>query len=195
MEKLTQRKIQALQTKTKIFTCAVNLFAEDTYEKITIQDICKAADVSVGAFYHHFSSKADILDVGYHLFDEQIRSEQEELAAMDSIEAIRVLIIKSIHAMNGLGMKGTLQYFKNQLTNGERYILNQERYFYKILHQNVENAIASGILAGEANLITDELLSMSRGMIYDWCLHEGTYSLEERVLKLTDMILNYYRKY
>ena len=71
MKPQTNRQKQAVATKQKIFTCALALFAKKTYETITVQEICSTAEVSVGAFYHHFKSKDDILEEGYHLFDAQ----------------------------------------------------------------------------------------------------------------------------
>ena len=59
------RQKQALATKQKIFSRAISLFARQSYENVTVQDICAEADVSVGAFYHHFKSKENILDEGY----------------------------------------------------------------------------------------------------------------------------------
>ena len=192
MEKLTKRKQQALETREKIFHHAITLFAKDTYEKITVQDICKAAGVSVGAFYHHYSSKADILDKGYDLFDDMVEHKWEELKDLDPISAVRSLIVLQIESFSSLGIMASLQYFKNQLTSGEHYIINKDRFFYQKVRQCINSAINAHILTGDIDTITDELLSTSRGIIYDWCLHEGSYSLKERTTKLTDMILNYY---
>ena len=71
MRELTNRQKQAVETKQKIFYCAVSLFAQKSYENVTVQDICDKAEVSVGAFYHHFKSKENIINEGYRLFDQQ----------------------------------------------------------------------------------------------------------------------------
>lgn len=54
---LTKRKKQAMETKNRIFETAMELFAKKGYKDIKIEDICRLADVSVGAFYHYFPSK------------------------------------------------------------------------------------------------------------------------------------------
>ena len=51
-------------TKARIFDAAVALIKERGYEATSIPDICLKAEISTGAFYHHFRSKQDIL-VGY----------------------------------------------------------------------------------------------------------------------------------
>lgn len=192
MEKLTKRKQQALETREKIFHHAINLFANDTYEKITVQDICNSAGVSVGAFYHHYSSKADILDKGYRLFDDMLEKKWADLNELPPLSAIRELIIFQIDSLSNLGIMATLQYFKNQLTNGQRYIINKDRFFYKKMKHCIEQAVNNHTLTGHTTTITDELLSTSRGIIYDWCLHDGSYSLKEMTIKITNMILEHY---
>ncbi len=45
------------ETRTKIMSSAVNLFAVRGYTAASVDNICKEAGVSKGAFYHHFESK------------------------------------------------------------------------------------------------------------------------------------------
>ena len=45
------------ETRLKILACAELLFARQGYDATGVQDICRAAELSKGAFYHHFPSK------------------------------------------------------------------------------------------------------------------------------------------
>lgn len=45
------------ETHNRILAAAQRLFAECGYEAASVADICAAAGVSKGAFYHHFSTK------------------------------------------------------------------------------------------------------------------------------------------
>jgi AcrR family transcriptional regulator len=49
------------RTRQKIFQAALGLIKERGYEQTTLVDICKAAGIASGTFYHHFASKQDIL--------------------------------------------------------------------------------------------------------------------------------------
>jgi|BioPla2DNA2_1021312.scaffolds.fasta_scaffold05150_7 TetR/AcrR family fatty acid metabolism transcriptional regulator len=49
------------QTREKIFRVALGLIKERGYEETTLVDICKGAGIASGTFYHHFTSKQDIL--------------------------------------------------------------------------------------------------------------------------------------
>ncbi|MCZ0753972.1 TetR/AcrR family transcriptional regulator [Anoxybacillus sp. J5B_2022] len=59
----------AKQRKVKFLEKAMKLFAEKGYHATSIQDIVEAWGISKGAFYHHFSSKEELMFeiVKYHL--------------------------------------------------------------------------------------------------------------------------------
>ncbi len=44
-------------TRAKLLASALKQFAARGYEATSVDDICRGADVSKGAFYHHFESK------------------------------------------------------------------------------------------------------------------------------------------
>lgn len=50
------------QRREQLLDCAQSLFFERGYEATTINDILGSAGVSKGGFYHHFSSKEEVLE-------------------------------------------------------------------------------------------------------------------------------------
>jgi AcrR family transcriptional regulator len=48
------------ETRGRISKTAMRLFGEKGYEATGVAEICAAAEVSKGAFYHHFPSKQDL---------------------------------------------------------------------------------------------------------------------------------------
>ena len=47
-------------TRQKLIDTAVELLWKSSYGSVSVDDICKAADVRKGSFYHFFPSKADL---------------------------------------------------------------------------------------------------------------------------------------
>ncbi len=45
------------ETRAHILQAAITLFAKNGYDASSVAEICQAAGVSKGAFYHHFASK------------------------------------------------------------------------------------------------------------------------------------------
>lgn len=193
-EDLTSRQKQSLTTKLKIFSCATSLFTQMSYEKVKISDICKAADVSIGAFYHHFPTKESILNEGYHEFDEELKKSWSEYIPSSQTDGICFLIKCQLEAISVNGYIYATQFFKNQLSNELKYILDKDRYFYITLYQTIERAVSVNELNGGPSEIADHILRTSRGTIYDWCLHSGSYDLISRGINDIKMILYCYSK-
>jgi AcrR family transcriptional regulator len=48
---------RAIRTRSRILAAAAASFAEHGYDATGVEEICRRAEVSKGAFYHHFPSK------------------------------------------------------------------------------------------------------------------------------------------
>ncbi len=48
------------ETRTHILQAALSLFSKNGYDATSVAEICQAAGVSKGAFYHHFASKQTV---------------------------------------------------------------------------------------------------------------------------------------
>jgi AcrR family transcriptional regulator len=51
---------RSVKTRNKIVLAARELFARTGYESASVDDICREAGISKGAFYHHFPSKQSV---------------------------------------------------------------------------------------------------------------------------------------
>ena len=60
---MTSREQQAHQTYEHILQTAEQLLTTCSYEKLSVNVICEKAGVSKGGFYHHFSSKDEIIAI------------------------------------------------------------------------------------------------------------------------------------
>jgi AcrR family transcriptional regulator len=57
---MTKRALQAQETKAHIIETAIRLFAEKTFDGVTVDMITQEAGVAKGSFYHYFKTKDDI---------------------------------------------------------------------------------------------------------------------------------------
>lgn len=191
MKQLNSRDIQSIKTKNKIIESADKLFSEKDYDTVKIRDICKAAGVSIGGFYHYFDSKEDIINESYNAFDVETENIMKDKKFSSGCEEILFLINCQVRAISMNGFIFATCYFKNQLSNKEKYILSKERYFYKKLLEAVKTSIDNGEICYENDeKFTDLLLRVSRGNIYNWCLNEGSYDLQQQTEHDIKYILN-----
>lgn len=192
---MTTRQEQAHRTKRKIFDIAIQLFAKHSFDKVTIKTICNECQISIGGFYHHYKSKTDILDEGYRLFDLQVKEAFENHHSTSAIDSLYFLIENQSESIESLGHKAYSQYLSHTVQINEKFIFNTNRFFPKKVHECVKQAVQNHQLCGDPQMIAEEILSTTRSIAYDWCLHDGSYSLQARSLKLTKMILWFYSQF
>jgi AcrR family transcriptional regulator len=179
-KKLTKRQLQAIQTKSNIYETAIELMKTKNFQDITIEEICGNAGVSVGAFYHYFSSKNDFLIEMYsradHYFLEEVNQKLISIRPIEKMIEYFVVYAKYNEMMGISTMK--------QLYNANNHLfITKGRGMQKVL----ESIIHEGQLEGEIleemspEAITEYLFIAARGVTYDWCLHDGQFSLIEQM--------------
>ena len=193
------RRQQASQTKNKIFTSATELFNEIGFDKVTIRDICKKAEVALGTFYLHFNSKHEILYEIYHkaddLFEYKQISERKDLNTFEKIvEIIRIQL--SMASTFHLKSDSIKQLYIYQIESDNKYFLSEDRKLFKQLHKIVEDAQLDGEIRNDVNShdISWRILRFSRGIIFDWCLHNCDYDIMEFGIQETTFYLQSFKK-
>ena len=176
------KKKNSRNTKGKIVSAAWQLFYRQGYDDTTIDEIVDASGTSRGSFYHYFEGKDALLSSLSYLFDEKY---EELMDTMDiSLSPIDKLIFlnRELFGMieNTVSVDLLSQLFSSQLiTKGERHLLNTNRTFYKLLRQITIEGQEQGYFKENlsVNDITKAYAMFERGLMYDWCICNGDYSL------------------
>jgi hypothetical protein len=184
---MKQRELQKMQTRKKIFDCAMQLFSERSYEDVKITDIVEMANVSVGTFYFHFPSKDDIIDEGFRQFDQKLEDIFQKENPQPGYETILFLIRNQLEDVREKGPDCTGIFFKNMLGVSHDYFFSESRFLYYQLLQTVGSC---GFSEKKTLEITEGILRISRGTIYDWCLHSGKYDIVQVGMEDVKMYLN-----
>ncbi|MGN0721843.1 MAG: TetR/AcrR family transcriptional regulator [Anaerovoracaceae bacterium] len=176
------KKKNSRNTKGKIVSAAWQLFYRQGYDDTTIDEIVEASGTSRGSFYHYFEGKDALLSSLSYLFDEKY---EELMDTMDmSLSPIDKLIFlnQELFGMieNTVSVDLLSQLFSSQLiTKGERHLLNTNRTYYKLLRQITIEGQEQGYFKENlsVNDITKAYAMFERGLMYDWCICNGDYSL------------------
>ena len=194
-KKITKRKLQAKETKKKIFDAAIALLETKGLENITIQDINEHAGVSVGTFYHYYKSKEDVFFELYQMADDFFREEvsprllDDELPVGEKI----VLFFKEYARFN---INNGLEYVSQLYNTNNKFFISHKRYMVELLNRIISDGQGSGAIKTDlsAEDITSYLFVFGRGIIFDWCLHDGSYDLkaamESRFTYLLPVFIN-----
>ena len=183
-QKLTKRQVQANKTKSKIFKVANELMEKKGFTNITIEDISKKAGVSVGAFYHYYNSKDDILYEIYKMADEYFKNEVAHQLEKDNLSSVdRIVLFFKFYAKYNMerGLENDSQIYNTK----NKLFIAKDRYMINLLREIIAKGQAENEIFGEMTpeSITEYLFIVGRGVVFDWCLHDGDYNLEEKMEK------------
>lgn len=191
-EKLTNRQIQAINTKNKLYNAAVKLLESNGYQNIRIEDICKEAGTSVGSFYTHFNSKNDILVEIFKRADDYFK---EEVAQSLENKSICDKIIDYFDYYAKYNESLGIDMVKQLFTFDNKMFITEGRYMQSLLHEIIKEAQKEGKINSDIcyTKITKELFIVARGVIYDWCLHDGGYNLRETMRNFMNPMLSTFK--
>ena len=177
---LTSRKAQADATKRRIFDCALRLLTERDYDSITVRDIVRAAEVSIGSFYHYYSTKLDVFLETYSIADDYFETVVAAEMAGRSFDEKFGLYFRhyALYACDVTGLALTKLLYSSDNKRFERGdSAGMHRVLIEILQQGLdEGALVSGKSAAE---LSHFFLVAVRGLVYNWCTSDGAYPLPD----------------
>ena len=107
-QKMTSRDIQAQATKDKIYKVGIELIQKYGIDGVNVTQIAKAAGVSVGTFYHYYTSKLDLFMDLYRsadaYYENQLAGQIRHMAFDEQIQAF-FLQYASMAENNGVGLR------------------------------------------------------------------------------------------
>ena len=176
------KKKNSRNTKARIVSAAWQLFYRNGYDDTTIEEIVELSGTSKGSFYHYFDGKDALLGSLSDLFDDKYEELEENMdPSLDPIQKLLFLNHELFLMIeNTVSIDLLSQLFSTQLiTKGDKYLLNTGRTYYKLLRQVVIDGQRRGLFREDltTNDICKAYAMFERGMMYDWCICNGDYSL------------------
>lgn len=188
-------KKNSRNTKGKIVSAAWKLFYEQGYDDTTVEEIVEESGTSRGSFYHYFKSKDDLLTSLAYLFDEKYdelaQTMDEKLTPIDKLLFINQELFSMIE--NTVSVDLLSRLLAAQLTtSGDRHLLNPNRTYYKLLRKITLEGQQTGVFSDKMSIndIINFYAMFERGMMYDWCISSGNYSLCQHSSMVLPRFLN-----
>lgn len=195
-EEKTTRKQQAMNTRMKIMKVTMDLFREKGVESVKINDICEAAGISTGAFYHHFASKDKIIQNGYESIDSYLQEQAGKLPGDTATERLFAFFRLSNGVMEEMGWPFISEAYRHILQTKDKYTLSRERFPYRHIYSILEDGKTVGEFRSNLDVeeAADYLMKLVRGITFDWCVCEGSYSLTEEAARTLQLVVREYHK-
>lgn len=194
-KKKTKRSLQAEATKKKICDAAIKLIEEKGLNTMTIQDINERAGVSVGTFYHYFSTKEDVFFELYRMADEYF--EEVVLPRLqEGSHTVHEKIVLFFQYYAQFNVEKGLEYVSQLYSTKNKFFIAKNRYMIQLLSELVSEGIENGELTSYygSEEITNFLMHFSRGAVFDWCLHDGEYDLVDYTVTHLKLLLKIYER-
>lgn len=185
-------------TRSKIVTAAWELFYEHGYDDTTVDDIVERSGTSKGSFYHYFAGKDALLSSLSTLFDEKyqalIPEMDPEMPTFDQLIFLNHELFFMIE--NSVSLDLLSRLLSTQLvTNSEKHLMDQNRYYFRILRKICADGQKSGQLRQDISV--GEMVRIyalqERALLYDWCICGGNYSLSQFSSNMLPKLLGYFK--
>lgn len=180
---------RSAKTQAAILRAATELTREKGWKNTKIQDICGRAGVSVGAFYHHFSSKDELMNRAFLIFDD-VLNDQMVSAGPSPVSAVKeVLMLQTSFIARNFGPL-IAEYYRHILFDQKKSAVNPERKYYREVLRHVREAQNRLRKPYAPEYVCELLIKYVRGCIVDWCLHGCAYDLVGRTGAELDFLLS-----
>lgn len=175
MIKAEKKQQRGEEKRALIATEALKLFKEKGYKKVTVDEIVSVCGTSKGSFYHHYKSKADILNEQFIIADKYYEKVYTELPEAAAKERFRVFMEKMYRYLEEtFGQEFlTIIYSTSLEMETHVYFRTPDRKLFMLF----ERLVAEILQEQESSLSLEELkaslIQLAMGIIYYWCtLHD-----------------------
>lgn len=172
------RKEQAEQTRLLVFNTALQLLEGKEFEQITVRDIVKAAGVSIGTFYKYFHSKLDVYYETYEQADDYFADRVAPMLVQPDVCQRVLMYFDQYAAYSCEHTSMTLTKILYNSSNN-KFLRQSDHGMQPVLCDVLQKGIEDGQLMPDESAVqlAEFLMVAARGLVYDWCIHDGSYPL------------------
>jgi AcrR family transcriptional regulator len=189
------------ESRQKILQAAFEAFAENGYEKTSMDDIVKSSGLSKGTLYWHFTNKRELflatIQMPFQQFEMQLNAlaEQEDTPAEDRL---RILFAQVGEYMTvSKNMIGLLvdAFFQSYRSQDARDMMSQ---MYAVYIGAVEQIIRQGITRGEFRAVdphmTAVVLMAGGDGVSIYMLLDPAWDVPTALNMMVEMVINNLKK-
>lgn len=190
IETRNRRSQKAEETKRHIFQVALRLLDERNFEEIKVRDIVTAAQVSIGTFYNYYHTKLDVFYETYQMADEYFA---QTVAPQLTQPDVRDRILLFFDEYAKYSSEITDLSLTKVLYNSDNTCFDRAKDYgiRQVLEAQVQYGLDTQALCSDvcASEIANFLLVATRGLVYNWCTHDGSYPIRPAMARFVSRLL------
>jgi len=187
MSKVAEKQ---LRRRSEIIEAVIPLIGSVPFEQLSVNEICSAAGISVGSFYHYFEKKSDLLVGLLGLIDEHLEEKvYPMLCSGSSVEKLRLFALEWARYVNSHGLERSKLISSVEPANTD--LSGQKRSSVVFLEGIFSEGQAEGSIspARSPEQLTELYLLALRGITTDWSRNSARYSVEDKMAKFMEIWL------
>lgn len=187
---MSKVKEKQARQRTKIIESVIPLIASEDFERISVAELCQAAGISIGTFYHYFAKKTDLLIGMLWIIDEDLEENVFPLLTnKEEMENLRVFA----HGWASHIQKNGLERAKliSTINPESNEFVENERVSVQKIRQIFESAQKKGQIGTQfsSEELTEYFLLMLRSVSTDWSRREGNYDIVKKLDDYTEFFI------
>lgn len=195
MNKIAKKQQRGEEKRSFIAEVALGLFKEKGYNNVTVDEIVKTCETSKGSFYHHFNSKADILNEHFKLADKYYEQSFSALPKdQNTIERLRFFLNDTyIYLEHTFGREFlTIIYSRSLESDVHVYFRDPNRKLFSIFEKLLADILNESPNSTNLSIksLKQSLIIFSMGIVYYWCTIQTNQSLNEIAKEPINHFLN-----
>ncbi len=184
--------------KQKIIDTTIELIKTHGADYLTVRNVCQAAEVATGTFYHYYKNKDDLL----MYFIRDISFDKCELQTpLENISGrICELYMNLIDRYMELGKDFMRNFYttSNQALSAYMGVTDgqfAEGTVMERCERELLSAQESGIIDknADAHILSADICTIVKGCVFEWCLNDGEMEIERVLGRIIGNYLSCYR--
>lgn len=182
---------QSNHTKKKIMNAARYLAIEKGLNHMTIRDVCQAANISIGAFYHHYQSKQELVNESFMIYDELLEVNHTKYNLENPLESLKAILLDQTVFVVSFDKQLVIEYYKSILLSMNKQAVSWERSYYRHVLDCIKKAVSDGLIKDgyTPEYVASFFIKFVRGNIINWCLTESNESFLQETESEIDLLL------
>ncbi len=175
------KKAEPESIRTRIVRAAWKLFREKGFPETRTADVIGLAGVSADEFHSAFETKEDLLDTLGDFFDQKYAELMLEMNPRLNHYEQLLYLNRELFRLIETEVPFNLVVFlyTQDVEKKKKSLFNEERLYFKLIMRILQEGRKSGEFKNSDSVqsMAEIYASLERGMIYNWCVAGGAYSL------------------
>ena len=194
------RSVKRQKAREKIFESALQLLKEFGYEYLTIGNICEVAGISTGNFYHYFDSKESLLSQFFIDAYEKFLNEEGQPDTGDLVSDIIAYYCAYADFCEEHGLEFIRNFYSpyNRVLDMTPSGGGENEFGLTSMNETrdkIERAREAGFFSADIDAVqmAQDLCNIEKGIIFNWCVSEGSFHISDETRRLLTHYLQPYR--